>query len=151
MVSELDKLPVELQNKAVQYGIRRAARITQAAAKTEAPVRESGFLGPKRAGRKKVKGRREKITVGRLPGYLRSSIKVKRKKERNRDRITMVVGPSKWGFYGRFLELGTRHIAAREWLGPALEKTASDVIETMKQEIRAGIEKIVRTAARRRG
>ena len=52
LVSELDKLPVELQNKAVQYGIRRAARITQAAAKTEAPVRESGFLGPKRAGRK---------------------------------------------------------------------------------------------------
>jgi len=44
------------------------------------------------------------------------------------DRISKAsytTGSRKGGFYGRFLEFGTRTIAARPWLAPAYDKTIS--------------------------
>lgn len=47
-------------------------------------------------------------------------------------------------FY-RFLELGTRHHAAKPFLGPALLATQNQFREKMRQEIETGIEKVART------
>ncbi|MET3507036.1 HK97-gp10 family putative phage morphogenesis protein [Halalkalibacter oceani] len=49
------------------------------------------------------------------------------------------VGPSDKGFYGRFLEFGTRKMRARPFMGPAFEQSKSKIEQKMAETVRRGL------------
>lgn len=49
------------------------------------------------------------------------------------------VGPSAPFFYGKFLEFGTSKMAAHPFLGPAKAESQKQVLEIIKQTIKAGL------------
>lgn len=65
--------------------------------------------------------------------------------------MRVFVGAGPEGFYGRFLEYGTRNMPAKPWLRPALHAAFSPVLEAARSEIGEGIDKTVREVARDAG
>jgi len=49
------------------------------------------------------------------------------------------VGPSAPFFYGKFMEYGTTKVAARPFMGPAKAESRKQVLETIKQTLKAGL------------
>jgi HK97 gp10 family phage protein len=49
------------------------------------------------------------------------------------------VGPKAPFFYGKFLEYGTSKMTARPFLGPARAESRKEVLETIKQALKAGL------------
>ena len=49
------------------------------------------------------------------------------------------VGPSAPFFYGKFMEYGTTKVAARPFIGPAKAESRKQVLETIKQTLKAGL------------
>ena len=49
------------------------------------------------------------------------------------------VGPSAPFFYGKFLEYGTTKMTARPFMGPAKAESRKEVLETIKQALKAGL------------
>lgn len=93
----LKKLPKELGEAAVLSALRSGAAPIRREAKRRAPVRTEP--GPKRL----TKGSR----TGRLPGFLRKFIVVRRVREAGR-KFLVKVGPTASAFYGMFIEFGTK-------------------------------------------
>jgi len=56
--------------------------------------------------------------------------------------VTVVVGTKH--FYGRFLETGTRRMAARPWLRPALDENQDEVVRRFRGEIRRLVLQVAR-------
>lgn len=48
-------------------------------------------------------------------------------------------------FYGRFVEMGTRHAAAKPFMRPAMESQAATAIETLRSALETGIDKAVKS------
>jgi len=49
------------------------------------------------------------------------------------------VGPKAPFFYGKFLEYGTSKMTARPFLGPAQAESKGEVLEIMRQTLKAGL------------
>lgn len=73
-------------------------------------------------------------------GRLRRSITVEIK-DKEDNFITVRVGPGKEGFYGRFVELGTKKMAAKPFLRPAFDENV--------QEARKEIRRVLKEAVKR--
>ena len=65
--------------------------------------------------------------------------------------MRVFVGAGPEGFYGRFLEYGTRFMPAKPWLRPALHAAFSPVLQAARTEIDSGLDKTVREVARDAG
>lgn len=100
------------------------------AARARAPVRQRGT----------IKGLSE--TKGRLPGYLRASIRRAVKKEPDANgSMTVGVGASRAAFYWMFQEFGTRHQPARPFLRPAFDAQAPTALGIVGRKLGEGIER----------
>jgi HK97 gp10 family phage protein len=49
------------------------------------------------------------------------------------------VGPTAPFFYGKFLEYGTSKMTARPFMGPAKAESKKQVLETIRQTLKAGL------------
>lgn len=91
-----------------------------------------------------------KIVATYYPGNLKKSIAFfKSKKSTPNDLIFMVAprtggGRKNDGWYGRFLEYGTKNMAAQPFMGPAFESTKSTMDSIMSNEILTAVDKFNR-------
>lgn len=101
------------QKKIVARSVRAGAEIVQAAAKAAAPRGKTGNLA-------------ESISISVT--------------EQTASHAFGLIGPSRRGFYGLFLELGTAHIVARPFLQPAFDSVADEAYQAIADVLRDEIE-----------
>ena len=75
----------------------------------------------------------------RPPGFLAAHIEAEVQWTRTQDTAQVHVGMHKDAWYGRFAETGTQWQAADPFLRPALDATKQDVIDEVRDRLRARI------------
>lgn len=133
----LDTLPKRIQGKVMVAALRAGGNEIRKDAKARVPIRSEPGPKPLKKGSRR----------GRLPGFLRASIIVR--KVPGADMIE--VGSSKRAWYGRLLEFGTRYMSARPWLRPAFDEKGPAALAKIGESLRKNIERIATTAARQIG
>lgn len=88
-----------------------------------------------------VIAREARKLVPKKTGVLRKNIKVKRHRKRTKTSVAYSIGWGKDGYYGRFLELGTRYQPARPHLRPALDNNKREAIEKIRKILWRGIQR----------
>jgi HK97 gp10 family phage protein len=124
---KLTQLPPRAAKRALRVGLLAAAEIWRREMETRVIHGWHHFRG--------------KAGSAQAPvfGYLSQNISVQA-------RITndlageIFVGPMKKGFWARFLEFGTRKMAARPFIVPSFEARKNDVLEEFAIETRAALE-----------
>ncbi len=112
---QLKRLDTKVRTSIVRSGLREGAKVAKQAAEAKAPV-DSGFL--------------------------RDNIKIKTRKRG--DKITAIVGFAEDAYYGRFIELGTKHMSAKPFLRPALDENQRQIVDAVKARMKKRIETEIR-------
>lgn len=126
--------PANLQKRVVGGAVAAGAGVAASAAKELAPVAKK----PHRAysGRYFI-----------MPGAMKAAIAPRRVKDKAAT-VMNTVGPRKAKgidvFYWRFVEYGTKFIAARPFLRPALHNNVARIIEAVRKRLEAGVDREVR-------
>lgn len=131
----LKTFPEKVQRSCIASACFAGATVWREGAKGRVPVRQepSGLV---RMG----KG----ATKGRLPGFLRASIRVwKKKGKEGGPTVTYGVGTRGLAFYGKFLEFGTSKMSARPWLRPAVDALVGWATEAMRSRLEQRIKRYV--------
>lgn len=81
--------------------------------------------------------------AARDTGDLKRNIRARKGRSKAANAVTYVVSVGK-AFYGKFLEFGTRKMAAQPFFGPAFERVSKDAFSEMKSELSAAIDRIAR-------
>lgn len=131
----MKKLPGNVQRRVSRSATRAGAVIIRKLAVSNIPVRQNGKL--KRASSGKLKGYR-------YPGYLKKNIGIIRNESVPKNIFSFKVAPIRFAFYGRFLELGTSHQAAKPWLRPAYESGKTFAYKRIRERMLRGIEREVK-------
>lgn len=133
--AELEKvlkmLPKQITEKVLVSSVRAGANIVKKEMEARAPI---GTEIKKRKGR----------TLP--PGTLKKGIKTRRDKKSGAS-VTIKVGVFKKGFYGQFLEFGTKEISAKPFLRPAWEQTKMEALEKIGQALGKNIQKAAKKLA----
>jgi HK97 gp10 family phage protein len=116
----LKKLPVKVEKNFMRQAVRAGARVVVKDARKRVP-KNTGNLA-------KSLG-----VVSRRAKNITMSVKARSGKKQKND-----------GFYGRFIEFGTRKMAARPFLRPALESNVSNIIKAMADKLNQAIDKFVK-------
>jgi HK97 gp10 family phage protein len=117
--------------------LRRAAKKAGGLIAEEASRRAPKLTGALAEGIRAASGGRD--TSGRI---LENLGPLRIKLELGREGLLLGrVGPAKGQFYGAFFEFGTRYIAARPFLRPALEATAQQAVDVFAEELSEEISK----------
>jgi HK97 gp10 family phage protein len=74
-------------------------------------------------------------TVPRDEGTLAGSLQVQYRKPTRKLSQRYVIGPTSAGFYGRFLEWGTRNLSARPWMRPAFASGAQSALNAANKAV----------------
>jgi len=114
LLKELNALSERIAARAENKALREGAEILRAAISKRAPRR-----------------------TGRLLKSIEKS-NVKRSKEGVK---YIEVGPNRSAFYGVFLEFGTSKMAARPFIGPALEEKQKEIFDAMGNVLREELAK----------
>jgi HK97 gp10 family phage protein len=131
----LKTFPEKVQRRCIASACFAGATVWREGAKGRVPVRStpSGPIRMNKGG-----------TKGRLPGFLRASIRVwKRRGMAGGPTVSYGVGTRGYAFYGRFLEFGTSKMAARPWLRPAVDALAGWAVEAMRSRMEQLIKRYV--------
>jgi len=118
---QLKRLDTKVRTSIVRSGLREGAKVVKQAAEDKAPV-DSGFL--------------------------RDHIKIKTKKRG--DNITAIVGFAGDAYYGRFIELGTKHMAAKPFLRPAIDENQRKIVDAAKLRMKKRIDTEIKKGRLRR-
>ncbi len=73
------------------------------------------------------------------PGFLSRNIKKKTRRWKNKQGVTVMVGPTKEAFYGQFLEFGKdkkHRQSAKPWLEPAFKGVQDKVLSRFKSRLK---------------
>lgn len=127
----LQKLPGKIAEKVVAQAAFAGAKVIRDDAKQRAPL---GTVPHYRS----FKGKRGALVQ---PGNLRREIRARKAKREKWGEVRYKVGMTGRAFYGRFLEFGTRKMAARPWLRPAFDNNTNLAIEAQRLAFRRGIER----------
>ncbi len=142
VLSALRELPRKMRLGALRNGLRAAGRVIQGEAKANAPVLQS-------------------VTKHRIRGLVRRAITVRASRlARRRGDIGVYVTVRQLSrkqitagkaqgfaagrnprdpFYFRFLEMGTRKMAARPFIGPALQSKSKEATDAFSTELKRAI------------
>ena len=150
-LAELDRalreLPVRIANRGLRASVYAGAKVIRDEARARAP-KAAQSLGPKQPppGTLKrsviMKHIRELSSGGRQTFYV--MVRHGKKYQKQGKRGTL----SQDAWYWRFLEFGTRKMAARPFLRPALESRRTQAVDAIKERLRQRIE-IEATALKR--
>ena len=117
LLKELDKLPEKIKNRIVKGAVRASAKPIIEEARRLVPVRT---------------------------GNLRKSIGVTKRRDKG-SVVTFSVSPRKGGkyngYYGYFLELGTKKMSPHPFLRPAFENRGEETIKYFKEYIKKRLDK----------
>lgn len=80
---------------------------------------------------------------GNPPGFLAEHIEAEVKFTRTQDKAEVHVGMHKDAWYGRLQETGTQFQPAQPFLRPALDGTKDDVVDEIRDQLRAAILKAI--------
>lgn len=129
----LAELSTEVATKTGKTASRRAANGMAQVMKANAPVSQEADRSP---GSKKY-------------GHLRDNIRVRLARSRQQTAIVynITVGRAFWGF---FQEFGTRNMPANPWMRTAFDASVSQAQAAQIDELRTGIERSAKKAARLR-
>lgn len=139
----LRRLPVELQEKALQGAVRAGAKVVYDAAKALAPedtgrLKRNIFL---------ANGRKSDVDAATLIG-VRSPNAKQTARFKRRTGLPASANPRD-AFYWRFLEFGTSKMRARPFMRPAFDQNKEAAANTIITALRAGIETAFRKLVRR--
>lgn len=118
---KLSNLPLKVSKKIAMTALRSGGKIIRDRARMLCPV---------------------------LTGTLQKSIKVRVPRRKKRNEATILIGidsvpmGGRMGgkaFYGAFVEFGTSKMAANPYMRPAFDGTKNEVIETISNDLAAGI------------
>ncbi|AWH25732.1 HK97-gp10 family putative phage morphogenesis protein [Stenotrophomonas sp. YAU14D1_LEIMI4_1] len=150
LLASLKLLPVELQGKPLQAAMRRGGNVIRDAARARVR-RASGYLAQQIVVRRANARNRNRAGVGPGGEYFTVGVKTgKRVKYANtkRNRRQRRVGKSYvqagWAYYWRYLEFGTRKMAAKPFLTPAAEAKGAEAAQLIIDQTRAAIDKVMR-------
>lgn len=76
---------------------------------------------------------------GRAPGFLAENIEAEVQFTRTQDKAQVHIGFHKDAWYGRLQETGTVYAAAQPFMRPALDATKDDVVNEVRDRLRARI------------
>ncbi len=116
ILRKLKRLPERVQKNVVVGAVRASAKPI---------IKEARLLVPVRT------------------GTLKKSIGIKKRRSKEKNIISFSVAPlsKKGGFYGKFVEFGTKKMSAHPFLRPAFEKKGEDSISSAKEYMRKRIDK----------
>lgn len=137
LAKNLREIPAQLSTKVMRGALHAAGDVIANAAEATAPVR-TGQLREDIVTKVYVSGDLSFNSVRVGPGYDRNKLPV-RKRGAHAGRADTSASP---GVYGKFLEFGTRHMAARPWLRPAFELSKEEAVNVFISYIRAGLQAI---------
>lgn len=147
LLKTLKNLPKEIRGKPLQSGMRKAGNVIRDEARSRV-VRSTGFLATqivvRRANARNARraGAAEYFTVGVKTGKKKKYANTRRNKRQRR--VGKVYVESGWGYYWRFLEFGTKKMAAKPFLTPAAEARGPEAAQVMIDETRKAIDKSVK-------
>ena len=116
----IKRLSVDVQGRVLREATAAGAEITRSVASQLAPVSADG-------------------SHGHAPGFLSQNIEAEVKFTRTQDKAEIHVGMHKDAWYGRFQETGTQFQPAQPFLRPALDATKDDVVDEIRDHLRASI------------
>lgn len=116
LLGKMKRIPGALQNPVLQAAVEKGAEPIRAAASQNAPRGPTGEL-------------QEGMAMVPMRGTA--------------NRAAVRVGPSARAFYGEFLEKGTKHIAAKPFLRPALDSKRREAIKIVKNELAGALSREV--------
>ena len=119
-----DKITAEIEKKAMDR-LERAAHVVANSARSLAPV---GVMRPQY--------KTGKAWTERVPGTLRNSIRVTRLAGDPKNDVRVYAGGRQsdklTAYYARFVEYGTRYLARRPFLRPALDQNKGAIMQIME-------------------
>lgn len=71
-------------------------------------------------------------------GHLKRNIRVQKRRKVGRKEVGTIIGTGN-AFWGRFLEFGTRKMAARPWFGPAVRANIGEALDIIKEELQKAL------------
>lgn len=101
-------------------------------------LQKRAIRGAVKAGAMKVR-KEARNAAAEDTGNLKQNIRVRVSRKRGQDRVTYRVGVTKDAFYGMFLEFGTKKMAPRPFLRPALDEHYRRVIEIVRERLARAI------------
>jgi HK97 gp10 family phage protein len=113
----LHQLGPRLAKKTMRKSLRKAAKVWQKEMKIRTPVDT---------------------------GQLRDDIDIFLFVNGRNDEGSVLVGPTKHSFYGRFLEFGTKNMTAKPFVRPTFDAKANEVLETFVESLRSDLEEVLR-------
>jgi HK97 gp10 family phage protein len=149
LLASLKELPKELQGKPLQTGMRKGGSLIRDEAARRVR-RDSGFLSTQIVVRRANAKNRRKAGVGSGGEYytvgVRTGKRVKyarTKRNVRKGRAGKLYEQSGWAYYWRFLEFGTKKMAAKPFLTPAAEAKGAQAAQTIIDETRAVIDRLL--------
>jgi len=150
LLASLKALPVELQGKPLQAAMRRGGNVIRDAARGRVR-RASGFLAKQIVVRRANARNRSKAGVGAGGEYFTVGVKTGKrakyantKRNRRQRRVGKVYVQAGWAYYWRYLEFGTKKMAAKPFLTPAAEAKGAEAAQVIIDQTRATIDKVMR-------
>lgn len=149
LVQSLRALPKELHGKAMQAGMRKGGNIIRDEARQRVR-RGTGFLAEQIVVRRANAKNRQKAGVGAGEYYtvgVRTGKKAKyanTTRNRRKGRAGKLYEQSGWAYYWRFLEFGTKKMAARPFLTPAAEARGPQAAQAIVDQTSAAIDKLMK-------
>lgn len=120
LLAKLNQISERVANVAENKALRQGAEVLR---------KKISERAPQPPGAKYAKGKLAKSIVVSKIKRLKTGVKY------------MEVGPSEDAFYSQFLEYGTVKMAAKPFMGPAVEESPEEVYSAMANELRKEIEK----------
>ncbi|MCX2892132.1 HK97 gp10 family phage protein [Stenotrophomonas lactitubi] len=150
LLSSLKALPVELQGKPLQTALRRGGNLIRDAARARVP-RASGFLATQIVVRRANARNRNRAGVGPGGEYFTVGVKTGKrakyantKRNRRQRRVGKVYVQAGWASYWRYLEFGTKKMAAKPFLTPAAEANGPQAAQLIVDQTRAAIDRVMK-------
>ena len=122
--STCDMLTQQVQRQIIRKAANAGAEVFRREIRARAPVRDDQY----------VKGK----NIKRGPGYLKKHIG-KRSKTQREGNLVVSVGPTKSAYYARFLEIGTGHQAAQQFIRPAFDSKTPEAEKVFADTMKVGI------------
>jgi HK97 gp10 family phage protein len=137
---KLAELTRQLQTRALRQAVNAGAQIVKKAARAKVPI-DTGLLR-----REIIAARsRRQSTFGRETFNILIRQKTKKYADTRANRRSRRVGKSYKvqgdAFYWRFVEFGTKHMAARPFLRPALANNQQAAINAIREKLAAAIQR----------
>lgn len=137
----LNNLPKELQKGPLKSAVSAGAKVVAEEAKRRAPLGETGNLRKaiyRYRSRSQSRDGKETFLVAVRKGKAKYADTARNRRLRRVGKTYQTAGEA---FYWRFLEFGTKYIAARPFLRPAFESKKNEALDTIKKKLADAIEK----------